>query len=76
MLCNALEEICLEKENQEKCLLTLVHAIQSCMDNLTDGKPDFDVGKVYLFSKYQLIVSSILMANLPRHFPGNKLLAF
>ncbi|KHG27842.1 Anaphase-promoting complex subunit 2 -like protein [Gossypium arboreum] len=69
VLCNALEEICLEKENQEKCLLMLVHALQSYTDNLTDGKPDFDVGKVYLFSKYQLIVSSILMANLPRHFP-------
>lgn len=76
MLCNALEEICLEKENQEKCLLMLVHALQSYTDNLTDGKPDFDVGKVDLFSKYQLIVSSILMANLPRHFPGMKLLAF
>ncbi|PPR96224.1 hypothetical protein GOBAR_AA24451 [Gossypium barbadense] len=69
VLCNALEEICLEKENQEKCLLMLVHALQSYTDNLTDGKPDFDVGKVDLFSKYQLIVSSILMANLPRHFP-------
>ncbi|KAH1031354.1 hypothetical protein J1N35_043528 [Gossypium stocksii] len=69
VLCHALEEICLEKENQEKCLLMLVHALQSYMDNLTDGNPDFDVGKVYLFSKYHLIVSSILMANLPRHFP-------
>ncbi|TYH91034.1 hypothetical protein ES332_A13G089900v1 [Gossypium tomentosum] len=69
VLCNALEEICLEKENQEKCLLMLVHALQSYTDNLTDRKPDFDVGKVDLFSKYQLIVSSILMANLPRHFP-------
>ncbi|KAK8508109.1 hypothetical protein V6N13_055562 [Hibiscus sabdariffa] len=69
VLCNALEEICFEKENQEKCLLMLVHALQSYMDHLSDGKPNFDVGKDYLFSKYQLIVSSILMANLPRHFP-------
>ncbi|XP_039057844.1 anaphase-promoting complex subunit 2-like [Hibiscus syriacus] len=69
VLCNALEEICLEKENKEKCLLMLVHALQSYVDNSSDEKPNFDVGKDYLFSKYQLIVSSMLMANLPRHFP-------
>ena len=51
----------------------LVHALQSYMENLSDGKHNFDKEKVYLFSKYQLIVSSILMANLPRHFPGTKL---
>lgn len=72
MLCEALEEICLEKENQEKCLLMLVHALQSYMENLSDGKNNFDGEKVCLFSKYQLIVSSTLMANLPRHFPGMK----
>ncbi|XP_022776827.1 anaphase-promoting complex subunit 2 isoform X2 [Durio zibethinus] len=69
VLCKALEELCLVKENQEKCLLILVHALQSYMENLSDGKHNFDSEKVYLFSKYQLIVSSILMANLPRHFP-------
>ncbi|XVF43151.1 hypothetical protein PTKIN_Ptkin02bG0017400 [Pterospermum kingtungense] len=69
VLCKALEEIRLEKEKQEKCLLMLVHALQSYMENLSDGKHNFDGEKVYLFSKYQLIVSSILMANLPRHFP-------
>ncbi|KAE8729870.1 Anaphase-promoting complex subunit 2 [Hibiscus syriacus] len=69
VLCNALEEICLEKENQEKCLLMLVHALQSYVDNLSNEKPNFDVGKDYLFSKYQLVVSSMLMANLPPHFP-------
>ncbi|XVE91526.1 hypothetical protein REPUB_Repub01dG0017200 [Reevesia pubescens] len=69
VLCKALEEICLEKENQEKCLLMLVHALQSYTENLSDGKSNFDSEKDYLFSKYQLIVSSILMANLPRHFP-------
>lgn len=73
MLCKALKEICLEKENQEKCLLMFVHALQSYMENLSDGKHNFDAEKVYLFSKYQLIVSSILMASLPRHFPGRKL---
>ncbi|XVE53198.1 hypothetical protein DITRI_Ditri02bG0184600 [Diplodiscus trichospermus] len=69
VLCKALEEICLVKENQEKCLLMLIHALQSYMENLSDGKHNFDTEKVYLFSKYQLIVSSTLMANLPRHFP-------
>ncbi|EOY01860.1 hypothetical protein QUC31_013573 [Theobroma cacao] len=69
VLCKALKEICLEKENQEKCLLMFVHALQSYMENLSDGKHNFDAEKVYLFSKYQLIVSSILMASLPRHFP-------
>ncbi|XP_021299696.1 anaphase-promoting complex subunit 2 isoform X1 [Herrania umbratica] len=69
LLCKALKEICLEKENQEKCLLMFVHALQSYMENLSDGKHNFDAEKVYLFSKYQLIVSSILMASLPRHFP-------
>lgn len=69
VLCEALEEICLEKENQEKCLLMLVHALQSYMENLSDGKNNFDGEKVCLFSKHQLIVSSTLMANLPRHFP-------
>jgi anaphase-promoting complex subunit 2 len=64
VLCIALEEISLEKQYQEKCLLLLVRAL------LLEGKTDSDVEREYLFSKYQLMVSSVLMASLPRHFPG------
>ncbi|KAI9389766.1 hypothetical protein POPTR_008G089600v4 [Populus trichocarpa] len=63
VLCIALEEISLEKQYQEKCLLLLVRAL------LLEGKTDSDVEREYLFSKYQLMVSSVLMASLPRHFP-------
>ncbi|XP_011017582.1 PREDICTED: anaphase-promoting complex subunit 2 isoform X4 [Populus euphratica] len=63
VLCRALEEISLEKQYQEKCLLLLVRAL------LLEGKTDSDVEREYLFSKYQLMVSSVLMATLPRHFP-------
>ncbi|OMO93261.1 hypothetical protein CCACVL1_06561 [Corchorus capsularis] len=69
VLCKALEEICLVKEDQEKWLLIFVHALQSYMENVPDGKYNFEAEKDYLLSKYQLIVSSILMASLPRHFP-------
>lgn len=64
VLCRALEEISLEKQYQEKCLLLLVRAL------LLEGKTDSDVEREYLFSKYRLMVSSVLMASLPRHFPG------
>ena len=63
-MCRALEEITLEKQHQEKCLLLLVRAL------LLEGKPDSDDEREYLFSKYHLMVSSVLMASLPRHFPG------
>ncbi|KAL9402160.1 hypothetical protein Peur_006009 [Populus x canadensis] len=63
VLCRALEEISLEKQYQEKCLLLLVRAL------LLEGKTDSDVEREYLFSKYRLMVSSVLMASLPRHFP-------
>lgn len=69
VLCKALEDICLEKQYQEKCLLILVHALQSYKESLSDGKQSCDKERVYLLSKYQLMVSSVLMAALPRHFP-------
>lgn len=70
VLCKALEEISLEKQFQEKCLLMLVNSLKLCQDNNTsmDGNP-LDVEKV-LFSKYRLIVSSVLMTSLPRQFTG------
>ena len=70
VLCKALEEISVEKQYQEKCLLMLVHALQSFKDHVSEGSQNSDSERVYLFSKYQLVVSSTLMATLPRHFPG------
>uniref|UniRef100_A0A7N0T7N4 Cullin family profile domain-containing protein n=3 Tax=Kalanchoe fedtschenkoi TaxID=63787 RepID=A0A7N0T7N4_KALFE len=59
----ALEEISLEKRYQEKCLLILVHGLQSYKDY------DDDSERIHLVNNYQLNVSSVLMASLPRHFP-------
>lgn len=64
---NALEEISLEKQYQEKCLLMLVHALQTYNQR---GSHDSDAVSVDLFAKYQLSVSSVLMSTLPRQFPG------
>lgn len=62
VLCKALEDICLEKLYQENCLLALVHALPSYRDQTSE--------RAHLFSTYQLLVSSVLMATLPRHFSG------
>lgn len=70
MLCKALEEMSLEKQYQEKCLFTLVHALQSHKESMFEGKQNVDSERVHLFAKYQLMVSSVLMASLPPHFPG------
>lgn len=70
VLYNALEEVTLEKQYQEKCLLMLVHGLQSYKDQMSEDKHDFEGERNYLTSKYQWIVSSVLMASLPRHFPG------
>ncbi|XP_060958362.1 anaphase-promoting complex subunit 2-like isoform X1 [Cannabis sativa] len=69
VLCKALEEITTEKQYQEKCLLMLVHALQSFEDHVSGGSHNSDAERVYLLSKYQMLVSSVLMATLPRHFP-------
>ena len=55
MLCKALEEISSEKEYQEKCLLMLVHALQSFKDTESEGRQSAEAERVRLFSKYQLI---------------------
>lgn len=60
----------MEKQYQEKCLLMLVHALQSYKENISEGRHNSDAERVYLFPKYQLLVSSVLMATLPPHFPG------
>jgi len=64
VLCNALEQISFEKQSQEKCLLILVHALQSFKDQMLEAETN------YLTSKYQWIVSSVLMTTLPPVFPG------
>ncbi|KAK2381619.1 anaphase-promoting complex subunit [Trifolium repens] len=64
VFCHALEEICLEKQSQEKCLLILVHALQSFKDQMLEAETN------YLTSKYQWIVSSVLMTTLPPVFPA------
>lgn len=66
VLCKALEEISIEKQYQEKCLLILVHALESCKGDVLFN----DAERTHIFNHYQLSVSSVLMASLPRHFPG------
>lgn len=68
VLCKALEDISLEKQYQEKCLLMLVHGFQSNV-HVSDNINNLDAEKKYLLSKYQLLMSSVLMSSLPRHFP-------
>ncbi|XP_045814151.1 anaphase-promoting complex subunit 2-like isoform X1 [Trifolium pratense] len=69
VLYNALEEISIEKQYQEKCLLILVHALQSFKDQMSEERHNFEAERNYLTSKYQWIVSSVLMTTLPRVFP-------
>lgn len=69
VLCESLEEICLQKQFQEKCLWILVHALQSYEESLMESKKS-EVETDNLFSRYQLMVSSVLLTTLPRHFPG------
>ncbi|KAI3696383.1 hypothetical protein L1987_79397 [Smallanthus sonchifolius] len=68
LLCKALEEMSLEKKYQEKCLLMLVNSLQLCQENntSTEGHP-LDMEKIF-FSKYRLIVSSVLMTTMPCQF--------
>lgn len=70
VLCKALEEVSIEKQYHERSLLMLVHGLQSHRDSISDNKHNSDVERVYLLSKYQLMVSSVLTASLPRQFPA------
>ncbi|OWM89528.1 hypothetical protein CDL15_Pgr024276 [Punica granatum] len=69
VLCKALEEISLEKQYEERCLFLLVDALQTFEDQVLPRKCGFVTEKELLLSKYQLMVSSVLMATLPSHFP-------
>lgn len=69
VLHRALENMSSEKQYQEKCLLLLIHALETGRESKSmDQTPDAD--RNHLLSKYQLIVSSVLMSSLPQHFPG------
>ncbi|KAF3631707.1 Anaphase-promoting complex subunit 2 [Capsicum annuum] len=70
VICKALEEISSQKQFQEKCLSLLAHALQSYEEDKLQEKANPDSIRDYLFSKYQLIVSSVLLTSLPHHFPG------
>ncbi|MQM13545.1 hypothetical protein Taro_046471 [Colocasia esculenta] len=64
-LTKSLSEICLEKVYQEKYLVLLVKSLQS--GDIT-SKSEVDVSS--FLPRYQLMVSSVLLSTLPRHFPG------
>ncbi|KAL1551051.1 anaphase-promoting complex subunit 2 [Salvia divinorum] len=69
VLHTALEQITSEKQYQEKGLLVLIHALETCRESKPEEAAHSDAERNYLLSKYQLIVTSVLMASLPRHFP-------
>ncbi|XP_057777181.1 anaphase-promoting complex subunit 2 [Salvia miltiorrhiza] len=69
VLHTALQQISSEKQYQEKCLLVLIQALEMCRDIKPTETAHSDAERNYLLSKYQLIVTSVLMASLPRHFP-------
>ncbi|PNT61322.1 hypothetical protein BRADI_5g13780v3 [Brachypodium distachyon] len=64
----ALEDICLEKSYQEKCVLVLVHVLQS-YEEKTENKLKTVEFSSSLMPRYQLMVSSVLLTTLPLSFP-------
>ncbi|XP_058187692.1 anaphase-promoting complex subunit 2-like isoform X2 [Rhododendron vialii] len=70
VLCKALEEISMEKQYQEKCLLLLIDVVQPYKDSTPEKRQNSGgTERLHLLSKYQSMVSSVLMATLPPHFP-------
>jgi len=70
ILSRALEDICLEKSYQEKCVFVLVHALQSYEDRMSKRKLKAVDCSSSLMPRYQLMVSSVLLTTLPSSFPG------
>lgn len=70
ILSKALEDICLEKGYQEKCVLVLVQALQSYEDRAQQRKFKAVDCSSSLMPRYQLMVSSVLLTTLPLSFPG------
>ncbi|XP_040378960.1 anaphase-promoting complex subunit 2 [Oryza brachyantha] len=69
ILGRALEDICLEKSYQEKCVLALVHCLQSYEDRTPCRKSKALDCSSSLMPRYQLMVSSVLLTTLPLSFP-------
>ncbi|CAL5068553.1 unnamed protein product [Urochloa decumbens] len=69
ILSRALEDICLEKSYQEKCVLVLVHDLQSYEDRTSKRKFKVVDCSSSLMPRYQLMVSSVLLTTLPLSFP-------
>ncbi|KAL6896859.1 hypothetical protein ACP4OV_007431 [Aristida adscensionis] len=69
ILSTALEDICLEKCYQEKCVLVLVHALQSHENRTPQTKSKAPYYSSSLMPRYQLMVSSVLLTTLPLRFP-------
>ncbi|XP_039820026.1 anaphase-promoting complex subunit 2-like isoform X2 [Panicum virgatum] len=69
ILSRALEDICLEKSYQEKCVFVLVHALQSYEDRTAKRKLKAVDCSSSLMPRYQLMVSSVLLTTLPLSFP-------
>ncbi|KAM3387727.1 hypothetical protein ACQJBY_010520 [Aegilops geniculata] len=69
VLSAALEDICLEKSYQEKCVLVLAHALQSYEEKAQNRKLKAVHCSSSLMPRYQLMVSSVLLTTLPLSFP-------
>ncbi|KAF8703509.1 hypothetical protein HU200_032318 [Digitaria exilis] len=69
IISRALEDICLEKSYQEKCVLVLAHALQSYEDRTPKRKSKAVDCSSSLMPRYQLMVSSVLLTTLPMSFP-------
>ncbi|XP_062189673.1 anaphase-promoting complex subunit 2 [Phragmites australis] len=69
ILSTALEDICMEKSYQEKCVLVLVHALQSYEDRTPKRRSEAAYCSSSLIPRYQLMVSSVLLTTLPMNFP-------
>ncbi|CAO2829557.1 unnamed protein product [Amaranthus hypochondriacus] len=70
ILYKALEEISQVKQCQERSLLMIVHCLLSHQNTVSKNTDNSNAERLYLLSKYQLMVSSVLMASLPRQFPA------
>ncbi|KAG0463217.1 hypothetical protein HPP92_021693 [Vanilla planifolia] len=68
ILSKSLEDICFEKNYQEKCLLILVQAHHLYKDGITKGKPMIGMSESKLYSRYHMMVASVLLMTLPSHF--------
>ncbi|KAH9321998.1 hypothetical protein KI387_016637, partial [Taxus chinensis] len=68
-LSKALEEICMAKRLQQKCLAILQHTLQSCTESTFLRIPKVKAYGADLLLRYQSMVSSLLLTTLPRHFP-------